>query len=84
MKFSYLPNEPLVALIAGVLILDSAKALELRDCFLPHNNRNTRVDSWPLVPLILPTPCNLKLTSLLWPYVQRPSAVYFWFPTNSH
>ncbi len=40
---------------------DSAKALELRGRFLPHNNRNTRVDSWPLVPLILHTPLNSQV-----------------------
>ena len=37
---------------------DSAKALELRGRFLPHNNRDTRIDSWPLVPLILRTSLN--------------------------
>jgi len=40
---------------------DSAKALELRGRFLPHNNRNTRVDPWPLVPLILHAPLNSRV-----------------------
>ncbi len=46
---------------------DSAKALELRDRLLPHNNRDTRVDSWPLVPLIPRTPLN--------PQVYQPPAL---------